>query len=181
MPNIERDLPVIAFESQEAWDAWLAAQPETSKGLWLKLAKKSSGIDGQKDKFDDRHWLTRFTPRRPKSKWSEINRTRAVLLIGQGKMKPVGMREIERAKKDGRWEAAYAPQSTIQIPDDLNAALLKNENAQIFFETLDNANRYAILFRVHEAKKADTRARQIEKFTSMLSRGETIHPQKDKP
>ena len=198
MPNVERDLPVLAFESREAWDTWLGEQPETSKGLWLKLAKKSSGIasvsqqdavdtalchgwiDGQLDKFDQSFWLIRFTPRRPKSKWSEVNRARAIRLIEQGRMNPAGHKEIDRAKADGRWDAAYAPQSTVEVPDDLNAALLQNDKARIFFETLDSANRYAILYRVHEAKKPETRLQRIEKFINMLSRGETIRPPKGK-
>jgi uncharacterized protein YdeI (YjbR/CyaY-like superfamily) len=198
MPRTERDLPVIAFKSQKAWETWLASQSSASKGLWLKLAKKSSGIasvsqqeaidtalcygwiDGQLDAFNENYWLIRFTPRKPKSKWSEKNRTRALRLIEQGKMKPAGLKEIERAKADGRWDAAYASQSTVTIPDDLRAALAKDKKAARIFETLDSANRYAILYRVHSAKKAETRAKRIETYVSMLKRGETIHPRKSK-
>lgn len=198
MSAIHRNLPVYSFKSQEAWDAWLASEPSTSKGVWVKLAKKSSGIatvsqpqaivtaichgwiDGQLDKWDENYWLVRFTPRKPKSKWSEKNRTTALETIEQGLMKPAGLKEIERAKADGRWDAAYAPQSTASVPDDLTAALAKNKGARNFFEKLDSANRYAVLYRVHEAKKPQTRTQLIAKFVAMLSRGETIHPVKNK-
>lgn len=196
MAKTKRDLPILAFTSREAWHAWLAEYAASSAGLWLKLAKKSSGIacvsrpeaidtalchgwiDGQLDSFDDKYSLVRFTPRRATSKWSERNRTRALQLIELGRMLPAGMKEIERAQKDGRWEAAYAPQSTAEVPDDLRVALKRNAKAGRFFETLDRANRYAILYRVHNAKKAETRAANIEKFVAMLAAGETIHPQK---
>jgi uncharacterized protein YdeI (YjbR/CyaY-like superfamily) len=196
MAKSKRDLPVIAFKSQEAWNEWLAAQAAHSEGVWLKLAKKSSGIasvskseavdtalchgwiDGQLDSFDDQYSLVRFTPRRPGSKWSERNRARALQLIELGRMLPSGMRELERAQQDGRWGAAYAPQSSAQVPDDLRLALKRNAKAARFFETLNRANRYAILYRVHNAKKAETRAARIEKFVTMLAAGETIHPQK---
>jgi uncharacterized protein YdeI (YjbR/CyaY-like superfamily) len=196
MGKARRDLPVIAFKSQQAWDAWLTSQPADSKGLWLKLAKKSSGIasvskpeaidtalchgwiDGQLDSFDDNYWLIRFTPRQSSSKWSEKNRTRALQLIELGRMKPAGLAEIGRAKKDGRWSAAYAPQSTAQVPDDLRAALTRNKAAKSFFETLDSTNRYAILYRIHSAKKPETRAVRIEKFVAMLTEGKTIYPLK---
>src|ERR1700704_2567241 len=175
MGKAKRDLPVIAFKSRLAWDAWLTSQPAQSKGLWLKLAKKSSRIasvskpeaidtalchgwiDGQLDSFDDNYWLIRFTPRQSTSKWSEKNRARALQLVELRRMQPAGLNEIERAKKDGRWSAAYAPQSTAQVPDDLHAALAKNKKAKSFFETLDGTNRYAILHRIHTARKAETR------------------------
>jgi uncharacterized protein YdeI (YjbR/CyaY-like superfamily) len=196
MAKASRDLPVIAFKSQQAWEAWLASQPADSKGLWLKLAKKSSGIasvsrqeavdgalchgwiDGQLAAFDDAFWLIRFTPRQSTSKWSEKNRARALELVKLKRMRPAGLREIDRAKKDGRWEAAYAPQSTAEVPDDLRAALARNKEARRFFETLDGANRYAILYRVHSAKKPETRAARIEKFVAMLAEGTMIHPLK---
>lgn len=198
MGKAKRDLPVIAFKSQQAWDAWLTSQPADSKGLWLKLAKKASGIDsvsrpeavdaalchgwidGQLDSFDDDHWLIRFTPRQSTSRWSEKNRARALELVELKRMKPGGLSEIERAKKDGRWSAAYAPQGTAQVPDDLRAALVKNKAAKSFFETLDSANRYAILYRIHNAKKPETRLARIEKFVAMLIEGKTIHPPKSK-
>jgi uncharacterized protein YdeI (YjbR/CyaY-like superfamily) len=196
MGKAKHDLPVIAFKSQQAWDAWLASQPAQSKGLWLKLAKKSSGIasvskpeaidtalchgwiDGQLDSFDDEYWLIRFTPRQSASKWSEKNRARALQLVELGRMQPAGLSEIERAQKDGRWSAAYAPQSTAQVPDDLRAALARNKKARSFFETLDSTNRYAILHRIHNAKKAETRVARIEKYVTMLIDGKTIYPLK---
>ncbi len=196
MGKARRDLPVIAFKSQQAWDAWLTSQPADSKGLWLKLAKKSSGIssvsrpeaidtalchgwiDGQLDSFDENCWLIRFTPRQSSSKWSEKNRARALQLVELKRMKPAGLAEIERARKDGRWSAAYAPQSTAQVPDDLRAALAKSKAANSFFETLDSTNRYAILYRIHSAKKPETRVARIEKFVAMLIEGKTIYPLK---
>ena len=184
MPKAPRELPVIAFNSQ----------PADCRGLWLKIAKKSSGIasvtrseaidaalchgwiDGQLDSFDGSYWLIRFTPRQPASKWSEINRARAQELVALGRMRPAGLKEIERAKKDGRWDAAYAAQSTAQVPDDLARSLAKNKKAKAFFETLDSKNRFAILYRIHSAKKPETRAARIEKFVAMLVEGETLYP-----
>ena len=198
MGKAKSDLPVIAFISQQAWDVWLTSQPAQSRGLWLKLSKKSSGIasvskpeaidtalchgwiDGQLDSFDDDHWLIRFTPRQSTSKWSEKNRARALQLVELGRMQATGLNEIERAKKDGRWSAAYAPQSTAQVPDDLRAALAKHKKAKSFFETLDSTNRYAILHRIHGAKKPETRKARIEKYVAMLIEGKTIYPQKPK-
>ena len=198
MTKTKRDLPILAFKSQQTWNAWLVAQAVSSEGMWLKLAKKSAGvasvskseavdtalchgwIDGQLDSFDDQYSLVRFTPRRQTSKWSERNRTRALQLIESGQMLPAGLKEVERARKDGRWEAAYAPQSTVEVPDDLRAALAKNKKASKFFETLNRVNRYSILYRIHHAKKPETRAARIEKFVAMLAAGETIHPSKSK-
>lgn len=135
-------------------------------------------IDGQLDKFDDRFWLVRYTPRSRKSKWSKINQVRAQELIDQKRMKPAGLDEVNMAKTDGRWEAAYASQSKAVVPDDLQAALDRNPRAKSFFSTLDSANRYAILYRVHDAKKAETRTDRIKKYVQMLAQGETIHPMK---
>jgi len=198
MAKAGRDLPVVPFKSQQAFDAWLASQPDNSRGLWLKIAKKSSGIpsisrdeavdaalcrgwiDGQLDSFDDDHWLIRFTPRQPASIWSEKNRARALQLVQLGVMRRSGLREIDRARADGRWGRAYAGASTAKVPDDLRAALAKDKKAAAFFETLDAKNRYAILYRTHNAKKAETRAARIAKFVAMLAKGETIHPQKAK-
>src|SRR6202165_2894111 len=198
MGKAKRDLPVIAFKSQQAWDAWLTSQPAQSKGLWLKLAKKSSGIasvskaeaidtalchgwiDGQLDSFDDSYWLIRFTPRQSASKWSEKNRALALQLVELGRMQAAGLNEIERAKKDGRWDAAYAPQSTAQVPDDLRTALAKNQKAKSFFETLDSTNRYAILHRIQDAKRAETRMARIGKYVTMLIESKTIYPLKPK-
>jgi len=198
MGTVKRDLPVLAFKSQEAFEVWLGSRPAGGSGLWLKIAKKSSGIasvsrdeavdaalchgwiDGQLDSFDDRYWLIRFTPRQSTSIWSEKNRARALELVALGRMRPAGLSEIERARKDGRWEKAYAGQSTAQVPDDLMRALSKSKKAKAFFETLDSKNRYAILYRVHNAKKPETRSARIEKFVAMLLQGETIHPMKAK-
>jgi len=194
MLKAPRDLPVIAFSSQQAFDVWLESQPGDCRGLWLKVAKKSSGIasisraeavdsalcqgwiDGQLDSFDSNYWLIRFTPRQSTSRWSEINRARAQELVALDRMRSAGLKEIERAKKDGRWDAAYAAQSTAQVPDDLARALAKSKKAKAFFETLDSKNRFAILYRVHSAKKPETRAARIEKFVVMLVEGETLHP-----
>ncbi len=190
----KQDLPIGSFESREAWERWLAEQHATSSGLWLKIAKKESGvatvsyaealdvalcygwIDGQKDKFDDKYWLQRFTPRKPRSKWSKVNCGKATELIEKGDMKSAGLREVERAKADGRWEAAYEAQSTATVPEDLQRALEENDTAREFFSTLDKANRYAILYRIQDAKKRETRARRIEKYVAMLSEQKKIYP-----
>jgi|SRR5215218_354696 len=191
MPSDE--LPVTPFSSRAAWMEWLEANHDSSPGLWVKFAKKASGIetvvyaeavevalcfgwiDGQTARFDDDWYLQRFTPRRPRSKWSQINVGRAEALIEQGLMRPAGLREVERAKADGRWDAAYASPSKIEVPHDLGVALDANPAARAFFETLDANNRYAILYRIHDAKRVDTRARRIERFVAMLERGEKIH------
>ena len=195
-PKITSELPVRAFASSGKWEAWLAAQPRTSKGVWLKLAKGASGIasvskreaidgalchgwiDGLVHKFDANYWLIRFTPRRPKGKWSQLTRERALALIKLDRIRPAGMKEIEQARVDGRWDAAYAPQSKAQVPEDLQSVLDRNPRAKRHFDKLDRVNRYAILYRIHDAKKPETRAARIEKYASMLSRGETIHPSK---
>lgn len=186
-------LPVIHFESREHWDAWLDENHASSAGLWIKFARKSSGvmsvshaealetalcygwIDGQVSSGDDRFWLQRFTPRRPKSKWSEVNREKALELIALGKMKPSGLKEVEAARKDGRWEVAYPSQSKMPVPADLQEKLDRNIQAGEFFKSLDSRNRYAILYRIHEAKKPETRARRIEKFVAMLEERKTIY------
>ncbi len=186
-------LPILAFKDAADWEAWLVAQPRSSKGLWLKLAKAASNIasvskseaidgalchgwiDGQLDKYDADYWLVRFTPRKPKGKWSAVNRARADELIALGRMAPAGLAEIASARADGRWDAAYAPQSRATVPDDLAIALEASPEALAFFETLGGANRYAILYRIGEAKKPETRISRITKFVEMCARGETVH------
>ena len=190
----EADPEVISFADAPAWSRWLAAHHASSAGVWLKIAKKGSmgasvsypqaldvalawgWIDGQKGKLDDAWWLQRFTPRGPKSIWSKVNREKADALIETGNMKPSGLAEVERAKRDGRWEAAYDSQSRATVPPDLAKALAANPRAARFFETLESHNRYAVLFRIHTAKKPETRAARIEKFVGMLARHEKLHP-----
>lgn len=194
----DTDQPIIAFASAAEWEAWLGAQPRTSSGVWLKCAKKGSGIpsvsqpeavegalchgwiDGQSSPVDKDFWLLRFTPRKARSRWSEVNRTKALKLIEQGRMAAGGLAEIERAKADGRWEAAYAPQSTSGTPDDLQAALDANPAAKALFDQLDGRNRYSVLHRIAAVKKAETRARRIETYVAMLARGETLYPRTGK-
>jgi uncharacterized protein YdeI (YjbR/CyaY-like superfamily) len=187
-------LPVISFESAAAWESWLAAEHASSPGVWLKIAKKGTGsatvtyadalagalcfgwIDGQKGRLDDDYWLQRFTPRKPGSRWSRLNTDNAARLIETGRMRPAGLAEIERAKADGRWAAAYEPQSAITVPDDLAAELARNESARTFFETLSGVNRYAILYRISNAQRPETRARRIAKFVAMLAEHKKIYP-----
>lgn len=191
---MKNDDPVLLFASRKAWEAWLAEQHAAADGLWLKLAKKGSGIDsvtraealevaltygwidGQARTIDDRYWLQRFTPRRARSMWSKINREAATRLIERGEMKPAGLREVERAKADGRWDAAYEAQSTATVPEDLQRELDANDKAREFFSTLDSRNRYAILHRMQDAKKPETRTRRIEKYVAMLREGKKIYP-----
>ena len=190
----DNSLPILSFETQADWEAWLEENHATAKGVWLKLAKKGSGkttldraqalenalcfgwIDGQADKFDEQYWLQRYSPRRPKSIWSKINVDQALALIAQGKMRPAGLRQVELAQADGRWEAAYEPPSRISVPDDLQAELDANPQALAFFNTLNSTNRYAILFRIHQAKRPETRTARIKKFIDMLNRQEKIYP-----
>ncbi len=187
-------LEVIGFESAEEFEQWLAGNHDSSPGIWLKLRKKAPGvaaldypqaldsalcfgwIDGQKRGFDDSFWLQRFTPRKARSKWSMINRDKATALTEQGRMRPSGLAEVERAQADGRWEAAYASSSSAQVPEDLARALAANPAAAAFFATLDSQNRYAVLYRVHDAKRPETRAQRIEKFVAMLADQKKLHP-----
>jgi uncharacterized protein YdeI (YjbR/CyaY-like superfamily) len=187
-------LPVMSFESTDAWEAWLADHHADSPGLWLKIAKKGAAgrtisysealdvalchgwIDGQKGRYDDDYWLQRFTPRKPSSKWSKINTERVAALTASGRMRPAGLREVERAQADGRWEQAYESQSRVTVPEDLARALAANERAREFFATLDSANRYAILYRIGAAKKPETRAKRIDTYVAMLSEHKKIHP-----
>ena len=188
------ELPILPFASQQDFNNWLAENHDKSDGLWLKLAKKGTDvpsityneaveaslcygwIDSQKKGFDKSFWLQRFTPRKPKSIWSRVNREKAEELIASGRMQPAGLAAVELARQNGRWEAAYDSQGTITVPDDLQAELDKNPKAKAFFDTLDSANRYAILFRLQTAKKAETRDRRLRQFVEMLERDEKIHP-----
>ena len=189
------DPEVLPFATPEEWEAWLRAHHETvTAGVWIKFARKGSGIptvtyrdalqvalrfgwiDGQARSHDESWYLQRFTPRRARSIWSKRNRDFATALIEAGEMEPAGLREVERAKADGRWDAAYDAPSTATVPDDLKAALDANPAAAEFFAGLDGRNRYAILHRVQTAKRPETRARRIETFVAMLEAGEKIYP-----
>ena len=188
------EAPIIAFETQHHWSTWLEEHHAEPAGVWLKIAKKESGIptvtyaealeialcygwiDGQKRAFDDRYFLQRFTPRRPKSIWSRVNRDKVMALIAEGRMQAAGLAEVERAQRDGRWDAAYQSQRTITVPDDFQIALDAKPQAKAFFGTLNSANRYAVLWRIQTAKKSETRAARIETLVAMLARGEKIHP-----
>jgi uncharacterized protein YdeI (YjbR/CyaY-like superfamily) len=187
------DLPVLQFATSDAWEAWLEREHGRTPGVWLKIAKKDSGIatvtyaealdvalcfgwiDGQKRGFDATWFLQRFTPRRRGSKWSKINTGHVERLLVVGRMRPAGLAEVEAARADGRWAAAYDDQSSATVPPDLQAALDANPAAAEFFATLRGANRYAILYRVQDAKRPETRRRRIERFVAMLERGETLH------
>jgi uncharacterized protein YdeI (YjbR/CyaY-like superfamily) len=187
------DYPILAFESKKKWADWLAPQHDKSTGVWLKLAKKDSmipsvtyeealdvalcygWIDGQKKGFDDMYWLQKFTPRGPRSMWSKINTEKAERLVASGEMNPAGLKAIEAAKQDGRWDAAYASQKNMIVPDDFQAELNKNEKVKASFAALNSANRYAILFRIHNAKRAETRAKRIQQFVEMLEKGEKLY------
>jgi uncharacterized protein YdeI (YjbR/CyaY-like superfamily) len=185
--------PIIEFQGKSEWISWLKENYDRSTGVWLRLAKKDSGltsisrnealdvalcygwIDGMAKSEGDETWLQKFTPRTKRSIWSKKNRENVQRLIDGGEMQPSGLAEIERAKSDGRWDAAYDSPRTIAVPEDLRQALEKNKKATKFFESLDSRNRYAILFRVHNAKKPETRARRIKEFVEMLARGDKLH------
>lgn len=187
------DLPVHLFAGPPELEAWLKENHATSQGVWLKIAKKGAGetsvtyaealelalcfgwIDSQKRGFNETHFLQRFTPRRPRGRWSRINREKAEVLIEEGRVRPAGMAEVEAAKADGRWEAAYEGQRTAQVPPDLQRELDANPAAAEFFAGLDSANRYAIVYRLDDAKKPETRERRLRKFVAMLEHGEKIH------
>lgn len=181
------------FSTQRAFEAWLRRNHASSDGVWLLIAKPGAEeptvtyqqavesalcygwIDGQKKALDAQHWLQRLTPRRPRSLWSKTNRTKAEALIESGRMQPSGMTEIDRARSDGRWDAAYDGARTAEVPADLERALDGRPEARAFFSRLDGANRYAVLWRVQTAKRAETRSKRIETLVEMLARGEKIH------
>ena len=187
------ELPIHLFAGPDELEDWLEENHAFSQGLWLKIAKKGAGessvtygealelalcfgrIDSQKRGFDETHFLQRFTPRRPRGRWSKINREKAEALIEAEKMRPAGLAEVEAAQADGRWEAAYEGQRTAKVPPDLQRELDANPAAAEFFASLSSANRYAIVYRLDEAKKPETRERRLRKFIAMLERGEKIH------
>ncbi len=189
-----KGLPVLAFAGPHEWEAWLAEHHATSTGLWLKLAKKGAAavtvtyaeavdvalcygwIDGLAGGYDDSCWVQRFTPRGPRSKWSQINRAKVERLIEAGLMQPGGLAAVEAARKDGRWDNAYPSSSSATVPDDLQAALDDNPEAAAFFATVSQSSRYAVIMRVQDAKRPETRARRIAQYVEMLARGEKIHP-----
>lgn len=188
------ELEILPFTSRACWEDWLAENHASSSGLWVKFAKKGSDIetvtyaealeealcygwiDGQTKSFDERYWLQRFTPRRPRSKWSQVNREKVAALIAAGRMKPAGLLEAERAKADGRWEAAYEPPSKVTVPEDLRRELDAHPDAATFFADLDGRNRYAILYGLQDAKKSETRARRLQKFVTMLNERRKPYP-----
>ena len=185
--------PILTLASEAEWEAWLDAEHATSDGVWLKFAKKGSGvetvvyaealdvalcygwIDSQVARLDERFYLQKFTPRRARSKWSQINREKIEALTKEGRMKPAGLEQVELAKSDGRWEAAYASPATVEMPDDLQAALDASPKAAEFWAGLNKSNRFAILYQLQDAKKPETRARRLEKFLGMLERGEKLY------
>jgi uncharacterized protein YdeI (YjbR/CyaY-like superfamily) len=186
-------IPSIPFASPAEWEDWLEDNHALSDGVWIRMAKKNAGIesvrypevlesalcfgwiDGRREALDERYFLQRFTPRRSRSKWSRINREKAERLIAEGRMRPAGLAEVERARADGRWEAAYQGQKSSTVPNDLKRELDARPKAKAFFAELNSQNRYAILYRLQDAKKPETRARRLAKFVAMLEAGETIH------
>jgi uncharacterized protein YdeI (YjbR/CyaY-like superfamily) len=184
----------ITFATQSAWEAWLECNGSRAAGVWVRIEKKGAAeitvsyaealesalcfgwIDSQKQAESAHYWRQRFTPRSAKSIWSKINQQKVEALAAAGRMRPGGLREVERAKRDGRWEAAYSSAATSTVPDDLQQALDANKKAKVFFATLNSQNRYAILFRIQNVKKAETRARKIAQFVAMLAKGEKLHP-----
>src|SRR6184192_3961492 len=192
--SASEDQKSIRFASAAEWERWLGKNHRDCDGVWIKMAKRASGVDGvrypevlesalcygwidaRREALDERFFLQRFTPRRARSRWSRINREKAEQLIEAGRMRPAGLAEVERARADGRWEAAYEGQRTADVPDDLRRELDARPKAREFFETLSSQNRYAILYRLQDAKRPETRARRLEKFVAMLEAGETIYP-----
>lgn len=192
--NSPGEIPIILFEGQKEWADWLDQHHAEAAGIWLRLVKKASGlrsvsydeavetalcygwIDGQKKSYDETSWLQKFTPRGAKSVWSKINREKAERLIASGQMKPAGLKAVEAARQDGRWEAAYDSPAQATVPEDFQAELERNAEAKAFFATLNSTNRYAILWRIQTAKKPETRARRIQQFIEMLAKQEKLYP-----
>lgn len=187
-------LPKLPFASAAEWERWLEDNHAEAGGVWIEMAKKGTGIesvrypevlegalsfgwiDGRREALDERYFLQRYTPRRPRSRWSRINRDTAERLMAEGRMRPAGLAEVERARADGRWDAAYEGQRRMTVPDDLQRELDARPEAKAFFAQLSSQNRYAILYRLHEAKRPETRARRLATFVAMLEAGEAIHP-----
>jgi len=195
--SVSVELPELVVPDACTWREWLGEHRDESPGVWLVLAKKGASeptsltyeqaleealchgwIDGQVGRRDDATYRQRFTPRRRRSAWSQRNATIAERLLAQGRMHAVGIEEVERAKADGRWQTAYAGSASIDVPPDLIQALIAEPKAQVMFDRLSRKNRYAILYRIATAKRADTRARRIQQFVTMLARGETLYPQR---
>lgn len=192
MTGLPADLPVRHFRDAAAWEDWLATHGDAA-GIWLKIAKKDSGvvsvsyaqaldvalchgwIDGLKKSLDARFFLQRFTPRRAKSLWSTINVAKVEALVAAGRMRERGLREVDAARADGRWDAAYHGASSMEVPRELAEALAKNRTAKAFFDTLDRTNRYAFCWRVQTAVRPETRRARADRFVAMLARGEKLH------
>ncbi len=186
--------PTLHFDDAAAWERWLKKEHAGATGVWIRIAKKGAErasvshqealevalcygwIDALKRNDGPHHWVQRFTPRSARSIWSKINRDKVTALIEAGRMRPAGQKEIDRAKADGRWEAAYDGGRTSTVPTDLQAAFDANPKAKAFFKTLDSTNRYAVLFRLQTAQKPETRERRLRQFVEMLARGEKLHP-----
>lgn len=197
---IPDNLPIQSFETQTAWEAWLAKHHATNEdGLWLRMFKKATKIpsidyaqaleealcygwiDGQKRSYDEDSWLQRFTPRRKKSGWSKINIAHIERLTKAGKMQPAGIAQVEAAKADGRWEKAYHSASTMEMPEDFLRELKKNKAAYAFYQTLNKANLYAIFYRLTTAKKPETVEKRKKDILAMLERGESFHLMQKRP
>lgn len=188
-------LPVVSFTSHSEWRVWLEQNHASAEGVWISIAKKGTGIDsarypevlehaicfgwidGRRERLDDVRFLQRFTPRRPRSPWSKINREKAERLAREGRMAPAGLEEVRRAKDDGRWERAYSSQRTALVPEDLQRELEARPAAAAAFSALSSQNRYAILYRLDQARRPETRARRLAEYVRMLEAGETLHPQ----
>lgn len=186
--------PTLHFDDAAAWERWLKKEHARASGVWMRIAKKGAEqpsinypealevalcygwIDALKRNDGPHHWVQRFTPRSARSVWSKINRDKALALVAAGRMRPAGQKEIERARADGRWAAAYDGGRAATVPSDLQAAFDANPKAQAFFAALDSTNRYAVLFRLQTAKKPETRERRLRQFVEMLARGEKLHP-----
>jgi uncharacterized protein YdeI (YjbR/CyaY-like superfamily) len=193
LPSSSAEPPLKEFRTRAAWQKWLERHHGVDTGVWMKFAKKGTGvttvtyaealevalcfgwIDAQVKRLDETYYLQRFTPRRTRSKWSKINRESATRLIESGMMRPPGLAEVERAKADGRWDAAYDSPASAGVPEDFERALARSKKAREFFATLSSANRYAILYRIQDAKRPETRARRIKQLVEMLARGEKLH------